>query len=776
MHRTLAVLTILTLTTIAWSMPPAPGLTERLREQGRLQSIADRHLDARQRGVNASFDSEIARLFRDGADEIEIRAICILVDFEDNEANRENYSTEHYEQMLFSRGEFRTGSMRDWYLENSYGDVDITGQVVGWYRMPHDYAYYVQGVNGFGEYPQNARGLTRDALRAADEDVDFREFDNDDNHVVEALFIVHAGPGAEVTGSDDMIWSHAWYVPRNLTIDGMRFQNYAMEPENGQIGVFGHELGHSLFDLPDLYDTSYESSGVGRWSMMSGGSWGGGGTRPVHFDAWCKYDIGFIDPFPIVQDHDNLVIEPAALESDVLMLWRDGEFNGQYFLLENRQQLGFDESLPGSGILIWHVDEAMEDNRNPWWPGRPSEPHNIVALEQADGRYDLEHDRNSGDRGDPFPGTGWNTTFGADTEPDSRDYRGRSTNITIHSIERADTIRYRLDISLSRDYRPEPLSLFLFNRIPDEHQYPHPDIRDEEVMTDELTLVNGFLRQLGVTDYEIDDQLPEDMDSFNTILYLESWRDSAEAGGGLTADEQSRLGWFLRRGGKLIMIGPDVATNIHANGGSLWEYMNAEYISEGVPAEDGNIQVLQANSETRLAGQTFPFQQHGPCDHYLDVVGAAEGSLTLFEDNNENPRGFITVGEGGYRVILQPFLFGGLIDWGGEKRLMLNRYMQYMQFQLAVPELEEVNIPEKVALMVAYPNPFNSELNITYRGFTPNSSMAIFDGLGRELRQFNITGNSGVLRWIPYNLPAGSYYLMAKGDGQNEPIRVVFLK
>ncbi|NQU06686.1 MAG: M6 family metalloprotease domain-containing protein, partial [Calditrichaeota bacterium] len=336
-------------------MPPAPGVIEAMNDQGNFQSFLLRFEDASRRGMNQPFDFDLNQLKRDDNDEIEIHVICILVDFDDNEADQDQFSAEEFQEMLFSVEEYETGSMRDWYLENSLGEVNIVGNVHGWYRMPQDYAYYVDGQNGFGGFPRNARGMVRDALVAADGDVDFSDYDNGGNGVVEGLFVVHAGPSAESTGSDDDIWSHAWNAPE-IRLDNVRFASYAMEPENGKIGVFGHELGHSLFGLPDLYDLSQESRGVGRWSMMSTGCWGGGGRTPVHFDAWCKMVTGFIIPLEIVENQANIIQEPIETGGEVYMTWREGEIRNQYFILENRQQIGFDRSLPGSGLLIWHID------------------------------------------------------------------------------------------------------------------------------------------------------------------------------------------------------------------------------------------------------------------------------------------------------------------------------------------------------------------------------------------------------------------------------------
>ncbi len=774
MRKLLIILLLLALQTSLTAMPPTTEVVEMMRDEGRLQSVAAVHQDARMRGMNAPFDMNIADIARDDGDDIVYHTVCILVDFEDNEADQDSHPIEHYQDMLFSRDEYRTGSVRDWYLENSYGEVEITGEVYGWYRMPRDYAYYVQGVQGFGRYPRNAQGLARDALNAADDDVDFGDFDNDNNHVVEALFIVHAGQGAEYTGSDDMIWSHAWTVPENTTHDGYRFRRYAMEPEDGKIGVFGHELGHSLFGLPDLYDTSYESAGVGRWSMMSGGSHGNNGETPVHFDAWCKIRIGFIDPFPIVREFVNLDLDPVETDPNVLMLWRDDDFEEQYFLLENRQKVNFDRYMPGGGILIWHVDEGMQDNTNAWTPGMPSSPHNLVALEQADGRYDLERDNNSGDQGDPFPGTSWNITIGADTEPDSRDYRGRSTDITIHHIERLDSIRMRINISLDPNWEPERLNMFVLNRIPDDHIYPDPDERDNVVMTREIDLLRRLFREANVWDHQIGTELPDQLGAFNTIMYLESWREGNEPSGGLSHEEQLRIVGFLQDGKRLILVGPDVATNLQ--GDILWDYLNAEYISEGFPREDGNVQVVFGDEETRIAGQNFPFQAGEQCDHYIDEVDALDGSMRLFMDDANRPRGVITVGESGSRTILQPFLFGGLIDWGGEKTRLLYQYFQYFQLQLDAPKLLTENEPTDFRLISAWPNPFNSFLNLSFAGSASSSRLDIFDMTGRKVGEFGLKPGSGTLSWSPVGLSSGTYFLALQNSSPATSIRVVYLR
>ncbi len=435
---TTVIIIILSVTGSLQSMPPHPDWLRNADDEAisRVQTVQQ---DARERGLNAPGVSVLERLRpvrRD--DPVTLNVAVILVDFEDNEADEEAYSVDHYLDMLFSVDEYETGSMRDYYLENSDGDVSIIGEVAGWYRMERTYEYYCNHEYGLGRYPRNAQRLTEDAIRAADDDLDYGDFDNDDDGTVEAVFIVHAGPGAEENPDNrDLIWSHAWDV-RNLgELDEVRFRKYSAVPENGNIGVYGHELGHALFGLPDLYDTNYNSAGIGFWSMMSFGAWGDDGRRPLHFDAWCKLQLGWVEVR--VLEHDSeFLLEPVETSCEVVVMWTPDQRDDEYFLVENRVRIGFDGEILGEGLLVYHVDEDMRDNDHPWWPGHQGVRHNLVALEQADGRWDLEEYENDGDDGDQFPGSEDNRTFDADSSPGSRDYDGEETGVAIHDIEHSE--------------------------------------------------------------------------------------------------------------------------------------------------------------------------------------------------------------------------------------------------------------------------------------------------------------------------------------------------
>ena len=408
---------------VSFSMPLNPELVEKLRQEQRLEEVVGVYTRAKLLGLDEPNVSPPKWDFR--RRKVDQPAIVLLVDFSDNLADTSAYSPSKYEDMLFGLGTYPSGSMRDYYLENSYGKLDITGRASVWLRMPEAYSYYTNDNYGLSSYPMNAQKLTEDAVLAADSLVDFSQFDADEDGYVDALFVVHAGPGAEATGNSNNIWSHMWFTSSPLLVDGVHIYEYSMEPEDGRIGVFCHELGHVL-GLPDLYDYDYDSEGVGFWSVMAAGSWGGGGSRPVHFDAWCKKRLGFLTPINITTYCRDAPIVQVETDSIVYELRTEGTGTGEYFLVENRRRIGFDQSIRGEGLLIYHVDEAIPDNND--------QNHYKVAVEQADGRFDLEENANPGDSGDPFPGSTSNRLFDHTTIPGSNAYDGSATMISVSHI------------------------------------------------------------------------------------------------------------------------------------------------------------------------------------------------------------------------------------------------------------------------------------------------------------------------------------------------------
>jgi immune inhibitor A len=254
-------------------------------------------------------------------------------------------------------------------------------------------------------------------------------FDTDGDGFVDGIFLIHAGGGAEAepnpTKRRNMIWSHKWTLPTPFTNSGVRVFAYSTEPEDGHVGVFCHEFGHVL-GLPDLYDTTYRSEGVGNWCLMGGGSWGGGGDNPTRMSCWCLNKLGWLKP-KAVSGNKTLTISPLATSSTACYRIAIGSATGpEYFLLENRQNTGMDSSLPTSGLALWHIDERQSGNTNPL--------SYLVGLVQADGKKDLEKNKNRGDAGDLFPGSAGVTAVSDTTNPSTRANDGTASGVALSAI------------------------------------------------------------------------------------------------------------------------------------------------------------------------------------------------------------------------------------------------------------------------------------------------------------------------------------------------------
>ncbi|RJP62698.1 MAG: M6 family metalloprotease domain-containing protein [Ignavibacteriales bacterium] len=455
MKKSVLALLVIFVSMLSAQMVPHPNLLEKIKNgEINIPYALKNYKELKERGVSTGWTSEeltkqnsimkkedIHRTYGPAkAASGEFNAIFLFVEFSDQESQ---VSVSFFDDLLFAN---TASSMWGYFDEVTYGNLDlITADMpstIGWVTMPNTYDYYVGGENGFGNFPANAQGLTRDVVQLVDPYIDFSLYDNDGDGEIEALFIVHTGPGAEYTGSDDDIWSHAWAIPGGyMTDDGVEAYRYSMEPEywstpgDMTIGVYAHEMGHSVFGLPDVYDTDYTSNGVGRWSLMAGGSWNGNnGATPAWPDAWNHIQMGYFTPTNVTTDLIGETITAMTTEADIYKIWKDGNPGSQYFLVQNRQRTKYDAGIPGSGLLIWHIDETKNGNSQEWYPGNTNSGNYLVALEQADNNYDLEKGVNSGDTRDPFPGQTNNIQFNFLSSPSSNAYNGTSTYVSVENI------------------------------------------------------------------------------------------------------------------------------------------------------------------------------------------------------------------------------------------------------------------------------------------------------------------------------------------------------
>jgi M6 family metalloprotease-like protein/uncharacterized repeat protein (TIGR01451 family) len=374
-------------------------------------------------------------------------AECIVILIRFSDVGPESTHTSSYFNNLLFNAEYPK-SMQNYYDEVSYGKLNLKGTISTWYQSSKNMSYY--GEDGATRDTKNTPRyeLAREAVQLADDDIDFSQYDKNGDGVVDHVIIVHAGNDQSGSKNPNDIWSHRWQIlPDGELVDGVKVRGYTVLAESSPVGTFAHEFGHDL-GLPDLYDTyadNGDSEGVGHWDLMGSGSWLDNGYTPGHLSVWCKYGLGWITPIKVTSSVFGEHIANIENNSLAYMLSDNpniSPWSGQaeYFLVENREKTGFDSSLDGSGLLIWHIDESVDGNCN------DDENHKLVDLEEADGLNDLDHtidiyspDYSPHARGDEYDP--WkNSAYGFDgiSNPNSDFYNGRESNVGVKNISAAD--------------------------------------------------------------------------------------------------------------------------------------------------------------------------------------------------------------------------------------------------------------------------------------------------------------------------------------------------
>lgn len=243
-------------------------------------------------------------------------------------------------------------------------------------------------INNFTLFSTNVYPDLTSALVALDSVVDFSNYDtNADGHITPdelLLTFILAGyedayEGHHVTNG---VWAHQYCMTSSTnvpTLDGVTLMgctnegNFALfgeshnaiNPHDATIGIIAHELGHSAFHLPDLYNTAESTGGIGYFGLMGAGTWAKQnssefpGNTPTHFCAWSKYYNGWVTP-KIVSGSTTLT-ETSSIGYDVIKIPISST---SYYLLENRNNRGYDKGLYslsglfGGGMALWKIDET----------------------------------------------------------------------------------------------------------------------------------------------------------------------------------------------------------------------------------------------------------------------------------------------------------------------------------------------------------------------------------------------------------------------------------
>ncbi len=364
-----------------------------------------------------------------------IKGLVLLVEYQDVKFNG-YYSTsvhQYFSDLLNKEGfaEYNaTGSAAQYFRENSMGQFDPEFVVVGPVTLSQTRAYYGTN-NSFGD-DEKAGEMIAEACQLADSQVNFADFDNDGDGVLDNVFVFYAGTGEASGGPAESIWPHSWTLTEakiDLTLDGKKIDSYACtnELQSGLpdgIGTFVHEFSH-VMGLPDLYVTSGFGGEwtPGEYSVMDYGPYNNDSRTPPAYSAYERNAMGWLDP-QIVTGGVHMTLDDIKYSNTAMLIAT--ERPSEFFLFENRQQRGWDEFIPGHGMLIWHIDFKQDrfdaNNIN------NTKSHNLVDIVEANGTP------GSNKGGYTWPGTQERTEFTAETSPAFLDWYAQDLNMPVTEI------------------------------------------------------------------------------------------------------------------------------------------------------------------------------------------------------------------------------------------------------------------------------------------------------------------------------------------------------
>ncbi|KJU83280.1 M6 family metalloprotease domain-containing protein [Candidatus Magnetobacterium bavaricum] len=358
-----------------------------------------------------------------------------------------------------------------YYYRASHGKVSLSPAeetsgipndgVVGWIKL--DYRHPNIGDNIDWE----ARGIAYWAMAGASDYVNFASFDTNNDGYLDsnelAIVVIVAGYEKSTSINTPTVWAHVGAMENSTAIGGVYIgdpnsgngNGYAMVGEihtssttNGMVehmatmGVIAHELGHLIFGFPDLYDTQKPPTyaGLGPWCLMASGTWGKAstdaydGTTPVFPCAFIRSKAQWIDGYTARGQSSQFIAVGAPGDVKDTIFKAKTSHSNEYFLVENRQPLGYDKGLEKwigtnvGGLAIYHVDEGVANNNNP--------SHRMVKIIAPHGQDNAGYETFLWNKNQ----TSSTGMFNNWSKPNSDLYNGKRGNVSIASISASDKI------------------------------------------------------------------------------------------------------------------------------------------------------------------------------------------------------------------------------------------------------------------------------------------------------------------------------------------------
>lgn len=300
--------------------------------------------------------------------------LTVLAEFNDRPFKGDEEATLAQWNKIFNTKNFAElpfkGSVHDYFFAQSYGDFDLIFDLE-YVKVKGDAVKYASD-----DHDENSRFLVQDIMEVLEtRDIDWSLYDWNGDGFVNQLLIIYAGHGMnEFTSATDLIWPHQWWMSEHCQ-DGKQepycdaipvtyndkeykvdcycaLQELTKNDDYGSFGTICHEYTH-CFGFPDFYNSG--KSYLGAWELMDSGNYNGGGYSPAGYSAHERWLMGWLTPTELTTTTTVTDLPALGDEPQAYLIRNDG-FQNEYYIVENRQQDGWDASLPGNGIIVNHVD------------------------------------------------------------------------------------------------------------------------------------------------------------------------------------------------------------------------------------------------------------------------------------------------------------------------------------------------------------------------------------------------------------------------------------
>ena len=420
---------------------PAAAARRARAEQGRVARLA------RVKNSLKGVDDKMRGL---GGDHITYKGVkkglVVLVDFK-NKKFADGHDLEYYKNVINGKDfsdeeEGYVGSVRDYFLAQSNGQFELDFDVVGPVTMSKNYGYY--GNDGAYQKDEKVYEMIKEACDGIQDKVNLKDYDWDGDGEADQVFFLYAGLGQASGGSAGTIWPHESelrYWPCGvLSYPTGKINTYAcaneLQPEtqgssryiSAGIGTICHEFSHCL-GFADMYDTTGGGGyGMSVFDVMDQGSYNGNGFVPCNYTAFERIYAGWVEAIELESPATVKDMKSVSDYGRPFIMYNYKNTN-EYFLMENRQNTGWDKGLYGSnGLLIVHVNYVPSRWANNS-VNSSAEKIQCCTVVNADGsrentQYSLQ--------GDLYPyevkGVTMNDEFTDESEPAAKLYTKNSDN------------------------------------------------------------------------------------------------------------------------------------------------------------------------------------------------------------------------------------------------------------------------------------------------------------------------------------------------------------